>query len=326
MIPPAVSTFFKGYAMGAANVIPGVSGGTVAFITGIFETLINALKSFDVRAIRLLTKGEIKAFWSHINGGFLLPLGLGVIVSVASLAKLLGYLFDHHPELIWALFFGLILASVYYVGKTVERWAIGPVVGLLVGLGIAVTIALLKPASENTGLVYLMLCGVVGVCSMIIPGLSGSFVLILMGNYRLILDALSDLVSASVAFDFSGMVGPLKIFLPVIVGVVVGLITFSHFISWLFRRFRDVAVALLTGFVTGSLMIIWPWKNNVYKLNDDGSPVLKSSGEQIVEGYQWYFPRFDDTTTWLALGLIVIGAVLVVFMESYGNADRKSVS
>ena len=144
--------------MGAANVIPGVSGGTVAFITGIFETLINALKSFDLEAIQLLMKFRLKDFWQHVNGVFLVPLGLGVVISVASLAKLLGYLFDNHPVLIWALFFGLILASVYYVGKTVGRWSLGPVLTLLAGLAIAVIIALLKPASENASLGYLILC------------------------------------------------------------------------------------------------------------------------------------------------------------------------
>ncbi len=302
--------------MGAANVIPGVSGGTVAFITGIFETLINALKSFDLEAFKLLTKFRLGEFWSHINGNFLLPLGLGVVISVASLAKLLLFLFVHHPTLIWALFFGLILASVYYVGKTVAHWGVGPVISLLIGLGIAVTIALLKPASQNTHLVYLVLCGGVGVCSMIIPGLSGSFVLILMGNYHLILNALSDLVSAGASFDFAALMHPLKTFLPVMIGVVVGLIAFSHFISWLFRRFRDVAIALLTGFVAGSLMVIWPWKDNVYKLAEDGTPVLKSSGEKIVEGYDWFLPKLTDQVTWFALGLIILGAVTVIFMES----------
>lgn len=311
--------------MGAANVIPGVSGGTVAFITGIFETLINALKSFDVEALQLLTKGRFKEFWNHINGAFLVPLGLGVVISVASLAKLLGYLFDNHSEMVWALFFGLILASVYYVGKTVGRWRVGPIIGLLVGLGIAVTIALLKPATENASVFYLVLCGVVGVCSMIIPGLSGSFVLILMGNYRLILDSLSDLVSAGTSFDFAAMSGPLRIFLPVIVGVVVGLVAFSHFISWLFKRFRDVAVALLTGFVAGSLMIIWPWKNPIHKIGEDGGPVLRSSGRKVVEGYEWQLPDMTPTT-WMALGLIVIGVVAVVLMENMANTPDSEDS
>ena len=315
-MPPALSTFLKGYAMGAANVIPGVSGGTVAFITGIFEALINSLKSFDLEAIQLLTKFRLKDFWEHINGKFLVPLGLGVVISVASLAKLLGYLFDNHPVLIWALFFGLILASVYFVGKTVGRWSVGAVLTLLVGLVIAVSIALLKPASENTSLVYLVLCGIVGVCSMIIPGLSGSFVLILMGNYRLILDSLSDVVSAGTSFDFGAMAAPLKIFIPVLVGVVIGLVTFSHFISWLFRRFRDLAVALLTGFVAGSLMIIWPWKTEIYKLAADGTPMLRSSGKKMVEGYDWHAPDFAATNTWFAIGLIVLGIGVVIVMES----------
>ena len=318
MIPPAVSTFMKGYAMGAANVIPGVSGGTVAFITGIFETLINALKSLDVAALQLLTKGKFKEFWNHINGGFLLPLGLGVVISIVSLAKLLLFLFAKHPTLIWAFFFGLILASIYYVGKTVSCWAVGPVVALIVGVGIAVFIGLMKPAAENSSFIYLILCGVVGICSMIIPGLSGSFVLILMGNYLLILEAVNNIRSSATSLDFAALAGPLRIFLPVLVGVVVGLILFSHFISWLFKRFHDAAVSLLTGFVAGSLMIIWPWKKELIKLGGDGEPVLRSSGRPVVEGYTWHLPDMSNTT-WFAIGLIVVGIVLVVLMESLAN-------
>ena len=302
--------------MGAAAVIPGVSGGTVAFVTGIFETLVSSLKSFDAGAMGHLMKFRAQEFWAHINGKFLLPLGLGIAMSMVSLARLLGYLFDNHPILIWALFFGLILASVHHVGKTVGRWGTGPIVGLLAGLGMAVTIALLKPASVNTGLLYLVLCGVAGVCSMIIPGLSGSFVLILMGNYRLILDAFSDLVSAGASFDLSAMAAPLKIFAPVIVGVVVGLVAFSHVISWLFRRFRNLAVALLTGFVTGSLMTIWPWKHPVYEPTADGAPAIDPGGAKMVQGYDWYLPTMNDSTTWLAMGLMIIGAMAMIFMES----------
>jgi putative membrane protein len=242
-----------------------------------------------------------------------------VVVSVASLAKLLGYLFAHHPILIWAFFFGLILASVYYVGKTVSHWGAGPILALFCGLAVAVAIAMVKPAAENTHTFYLVLCGIVGICSMIIPGLSGSFVLILMGNYFLILNALSELVSAGLSLDFGAMVGPIKIFIPVMVGVVLGLVGFSHFISWLFRRFRDVAVSLLTGFVAGSLMIIWPWKDHVYQLAEDGSPILKSDGEKVVQGYDWYLPSLAQGLTWMALGLIVIGVMLVILMERHAD-------
>ena len=300
--------------MGAANVIPGVSGGTVAFITGIFETLINALKSFDVAALQLLTKGRFKEFWNHINGGFLLPLGLGVVISFVSLAKLLLYLFVKHPILIWAFFFGLILASVYYVGRTVSLWSLGSIVALIVGVGVAVFISQMKPAAESSSFIYLILCGVVGICSMIIPGLSGSFVIILMGNYLLILEAVNDVRSAATSLDFAAMAGPLRIFLPVLVGVVAGLILFSHFISWLFKRFHDTAIALLTGFVAGSLMIIWPWKKELIKLGVDGEPVLRSSGRPVVEGYSWHMPEMSSTT-WFAIGLMVVGVILVVLME-----------
>lgn len=323
MIPAAVSTFLKGYAMGAANVIPGVSGGTVAFITGIFERLVNALKSFDVQAVKLLTKRDIRGFWQHIDGSFLMPLGLGVVVSVASLAKLLGYLFEHHSTLIWALFFGLILASIYYVGRTVSRWTPSAYVALVAGLCVAVGIALLKPASENDAVFYLIACGIVGVCSMIIPGLSGSFVLILMGNYFLILGALSDLVSAATSLDFQAMWPPLTIFIPVILGCVIGLVAFSHFISWLFRRFRDVAIALLTGFVAGSLMIIWPWKDELFQRAEDGSFLLKSSGEKVVIGYDWHLPSLTEPTTWWALLLIVIGALAVILMETLAPPQSR---
>lgn len=323
MIPPAVATFLKGYAMGAANVIPGVSGGTVAFITGIFETLVNALKSFDASALQLLINGRLREFWAHIHGNFLLPLGVGVLVSAVSLAKLLTYLFEHHPILIWAFFFGLILASAYYVGRTVERWRAGPIIALIVGLAIAVSFALIKPTEENPATGYLILCGVVGICSMIIPGLSGSFVLILMGNYMLILDSVRELADAAASLDFAAMTGPLKIFVPVAIGAAFGLLAFSHLVSWLFRKFRNIAVALLTGFVAGSLLIIWPWKTPIHAMAANGEPLLRSSGKQIVEGYEWFLPSLANGQTWAAIGLIVLGAVVVILMESFGDQHQQ---
>ena len=317
-------TFIKGYAMGAANVIPGVSGGTVAFITGIFETLINALKSFDAAAIKLLLGFKLKEFWEHINGSFLVPLGIGVVTSFATLAKLLGYLFDNHQVAIWALFFGLILASVYYVGKTVGRWAAGPIISFLVGLGIALGIALLNPASANTNFFYLVLCGIIGICSMIIPGLSGSFILILLGNYRLVLDSLSQAVSAATSFDLEALWAPLMIIIPIGIGCVVGLLAFSRLISWVFREFRDVAIALMTGFVAGSLLIIWPWKRNIYMTDAAGNLILKRGEEKIVQGYDWFMPILADSETWLAIGLIVIGIVLVVVMERLASSREEA--
>jgi putative membrane protein len=311
--------------MGAANVIPGVSGGTVAFITGIFETLINALKSFDGTAIKLLLGFKLKEFWEHINGRFLVPLGLGVVFSFATLAKLLGYLFDNHQTETWALFFGLIVASVYFVGNTVGRWSAGPIVTFLVGMGIALSIAFLKPASNNTNTLYLVLCGMIGICSMIIPGLSGSFILILLGNYRLVLDSLSEAVSAATSFDLAALGKPLMVIIPIGVGCVVGLLAFSHLISWVFRKFRDAAIALMTGFVAGSLMIIWPWKNNVYMKDAAGNFILKRGEEKIVQGYDWFLPKLTDGQTWLGISLIVTGIVTVVIMEQVAS-DKEHAS
>ena len=188
-----ISLFFKGMGMGAANVIPGVSGGTIALITGIFEKLIASIKAFDLTAIKLFFTGKFKQFAQHVNLDFLIAVFLGVAVSIFSVARLFAFLFDNYPVYIWSFFFGLILASVYFVGKTVERWNAGVVISFIAGTAIAVIISVMKPATENSSLIYLLICGVVATCSMILPGLSGSFVLILMGNYRLIMiDSVND--------------------------------------------------------------------------------------------------------------------------------------
>ncbi|MCB1078554.1 MAG: DUF368 domain-containing protein, partial [Verrucomicrobiae bacterium] len=228
-------TFLKGAAMGAANVIPGVSGGTVAFITGIYERLINGIKSFGPHNLKLLFTGRLAEFARKTDLVFLAALGVGVVASILTLARVFKYLFAHQPVLLWSFFFGLILASILFVGAKVTRWGAGQVAGFLLGAGIAVGIALLKPASENDGILYLMLCGVVAMASMIMPGISGSFVLLLMGNYQLIM---IDSVAKLTAFDLSA----LRILIPVGIGAVIGLVSLSHFLSWVFRRHHDLAV------------------------------------------------------------------------------------
>jgi len=189
-----ISLFFKGMGIGAANVIPGVSGGTIALITGIFEKLILSIKSFDLTALRYLFTGRLKQFAQHVNLTFLLAVFMGVALSILSVARLFDYLFTHYPVYIWSFFFGLILASVFFVGKTIDKWNIVVIISFIVGAIVAVLISILKPAGENGSFLYLLLCGIVATCSMILPGLSGSFVLILMGNYQLVMiDAVNDL-------------------------------------------------------------------------------------------------------------------------------------
>lgn len=295
--------FFKGAAMGAANVIPGVSGGTIALITGIFTRLINAIKSMDGRAIKLLLSGHFSDLARHIDLPFLVALFVGIGTAIISLAKVLKYLFAFYPIHIWSFFFGLVLASIFFVGQRIEKWSAGTIAALIVGTAIASAISVLSPASENSATYYLILCGMVGICSMILPGLSGSFVLILMGNYQLVM------INAVSEFD-------LVVLTPVAIGVVVGLIVFSHLLSWVLKRFPDQTISMLTGFITGSLGILWPWK----------TAVTKSFGEKIKTiGYSWHLPELDGVLA-VAVLLMVLGMASIAITEVLGGKKGDASS
>lgn len=294
--------------MGAANVIPGVSGGTIAFITNIYEDLINSLKAFDTKAIRLLLSFKIKQFADHVNLQFLFVLFAGVFLSILSLGKILSFLFDNYPVYVWAFFFGLILASIYFVGKTISKWNASTVLALLAGVVIAVVITYLNPASRNESTLYLFLCGIVAMASMLLPGLSGSFVLILMGNYQLIfLEAVPDL--------------NLRILIPVVLGSVAGFIILSRIISFLINRFRDGTIGVLTGFIMGSLLIIWPWKNPEYLVDVTGDIVMRK-GKMVIEGYTWYLPDMGNIETWISAAYIVLGIALVIVIELFAKRNK----
>lgn len=298
-----ISLFLKGLAMGAANVVPGVSGGTIALVTGIYERLIHALKSCDLTAIRLLASGQFARSWQHVDGTFLAVLLSGVALSVLSLARLFKYLLMHHEVPTMAFFFGLILVSVWYVGTAVRRWTPVCMLALLLGAGIAVGIALLAPASENSSPVYLFICGVAAICSMILPGLSGSFVMIMMGNYALVLGAVA-------SFD-------LAVLLPLALGCGLGLIGFAQVLSWILRRYHDQTIAMMTGFVLGSLAVIWPWKHKSVALVERAGKPAK----EIVTGYDWFWPSAADSETLLALGMVVLGAATIWLTEWFARRN-----
>ena len=307
-----VATFLKGFAMGAANVVPGVSGGTIALITGIYERLIDALKSFDAEALKLGLGFKIGALWKKVDGLFLTALMLGVGVSIITLAQVLEYEFKNHPKLIWSVFFGLIAASTPSVGKAVKRWSADVLTVLFIGAAIAVSMAFLTPASENKDFVYLMLCGVAAMCSMIIPGLSGSFVLLLMGNYRLVLSSVNALTSGDLSVVFS-------VILPVGIGALVGLLVLSRFLSWLFREHHDRAIGTITGFVAGSLVIIWPWKDKVLETIEK-----KDGPEDKIVGYEnWHVPDLSTGGAWLQLGAVALGIILILVTEYFSNKNSK---
>ena len=286
--------------MGAANVIPGVSGGTIALVTGVYEELIESLKSFNIQAIRLLLKKDFKGFSTYIHLDFLIVLFLGVGLSIVSLAKLIEYLFTKNEQLVWSFFFGLILASIYYVGKMVKNWNIISVSSLTLGIILASALAFIKPVSENASIYYLILCGVVAVSSMILPGLSGSYVLILMGNYQLImLQSVSDPINN------------MSILLPVVIGAIIGFLGLSHGISYVLKKFYNPTISLLTGFVIGSLIIIWPWK-----IASD--TITARNGDLKVVSYEWLFPEINSDNL-LCLFLIFSGIILVWLVEFLGT-------
>lgn len=305
-----LALILKGMGMGAANVIPGVSGGTIALITGIFEPLIDALKSFNAQAIKLLFSGKWKEFAEHIKLRFLIGVFSGIAISILTLAKLLDYLFENFPVLVWAFFFGLIIASVYSVGRTISRWNTSVWISFITGTAVALAIALFKPAQENNQLYYLFICGIVAICSMILPGLSGSFVLVLMGNYQLVMiDAVNNL--------------DLGIILPVGLGAIIGLLAFSHLLSWILKKYKNQTISSLTGFMLGSLLILWPWKEAVYSMDSSGNPLISRSGELLEEGYTYLLPQFSDIQTWIALSCILVGIISILGIEYFAKAKTQ---
>lgn len=288
----AISLIFKGMAMGAANVIPGVSGGTIAFITGIFERLIHAIKSFNLTALKLLLSGKFTSFLKHIDFAFLVYVFLGIGIAIISIAKLFEYLFENYPVYLWSFFFGLVLASVYFVSRKIDKWNAVTILVFVAGAAMAASVSLLSPASQNDNIFYVFLCGVVAACSMILPGLSGSFVLILMGNYELVMiEAITQ-----VRFD---------ILLPLVIGAGVGLLGFSYVLSWVFRKFRNQTISGITGFILGSLLILWPWKTEL----------IQEFGEKTkVTGYQWNLPEVN-TEMFVAVFFILVGIASIWLME-----------
>lgn len=295
-----ISLILKGLVMGVANVVPGVSGGTIALITGIYEPLIQSIKSFDIQAIKFLLSFKWKDFVKHTNFYFLIQIMFGLAIAVISLAKVFKYLFENFPIYIWAYFFGLVLVSVYFVGKTVEKWKSSTIISFIIGLIIAVAVTILHPAGENDNPIYLFFNGVIAIISMILPGLSGSFVLILLGNYRLIvIDAINNL--------------DIAVFIPFFLGAIVGLISFSHFLSWLFKKYKNETIALMTGFILGSLGVLWPWKKAVFLIKD-GEYVTKK-GNKIIAYYEQILPKEINMEFVFAILLILLGMASIYLLE-----------
>jgi putative membrane protein len=298
----------KGIAMGAADVIPGVSGGTIAFITGIYEELINSIKSINVTAIKLLLTGKFGAFWKAINGTFLLSLFLGVGISIISLAKGLKYLLDHHPILVWSFFFGLVIASAIYVAKTITKWNPATILSGIAGIIIAYLITVITPAEANTTYWFIFLSGAIAICAMILPGISGSFILVLLGMYKFILESVSDFKIAVILTFLSG--------------AAIGIISFSNILSWLLKKYHNLTIAMLSGFMIGSLNKVWPWKEVVETFTDRHGEIKPLVESNVFPGT---YEQITGNHAFLlgAIVLAIIGFALIFIIENIANKLKK---
>ena len=288
--------FLKGMAMGASDVVPGVSGGTIAFITGIYERLIHAIKSINIANLKLFFKGRFKEFWQNIDGWFLVCVVMGIGVSFLSLAKLITMLLNTYPQYVWSFFFGLILASTVFVGRDV-RWNWKTILSFLVFavLSFFITSPENAPLTENSSYWYIFLCGAIAICAMILPGISGSFILVLLGQYAFMLNALSELQIM--------IIGVFAL------GAVVGIISFSHVLNWLFEHFKQITLASLAGFMFGSLNKIWPWKETLQNYTDrhgDVKPLIQSNILPKIDAVFWY------SVLMIIAGLVIIFAIELI--------------
>lgn len=290
----------RGLAMGAADIVPGVSGGTIAFITGIYEELLETISNISLGTLKSLFSEGLAATWKKMNGNFLLALFAGVLISIFSLAKAIQYFLEFHPHLLWSFFFGLVGASIIYVGKQVGKWNVGTVISLIVGSGVAFYLTLLSPGSNIGSWWYIMVCGSIAICAMILPGISGSFILLLLGAYPAVISAVSDR-------DFM----TLGIFA---VGCIVGLLVFSRVLNWMFKHIKDITIAVLTGFLIGSMNKLWPWKENIellYTHSDGREDWLQTN--VLPSGFA------GDPQIFMVILLAVVGFALIFLMERFAK-------
>ena len=295
----------KGMAMGAADVVPGVSGGTIAFISGIYEELLKTISSVNLGALKTLKKEGVKAAWKSINGNFIVTLFLGIGISIASLAKLISYLLEAHPILIWSFFFGLVLASIVYVGKQVKSWNTRSIVSLIIGTGFAFWITILPPMANSNELWFIFISGMIAICAMILPGISGSFILLIMGSYQTVLGAVKDKDLLTIGVFMAG--------------AVIGLLSFSRVLKWMFAKYHDLTIAVLTGFLIGSLNKLWPWKIDkelLYTHSDGKKDFLQEnvfSRDMVGEAQVMY-----------AVAFCILGAGLILGMELVSKKMKKA--
>lgn len=322
----------RGVAMGAADVIPGVSGGTIAFITGIYEELLETISNLNFGLLKTWKKEGFKAMWKAGNFSFLFALFSGIVLSIASLAVLIQHLLEVYPIQVWGFFFGLIVASVWLVGKTVQKWDVQSVLGVIAGTVTAYFITIMGPSEESQNLFYIFICGAIAVCAMILPGISGSFILLLLGAYQTVLGAVSDAVTALKDGHYELVFSNGLTILIFVAGCLVGLITFSKLLNWLFKKAHDLTIAILTGFLIGSLNKIWPWKKTLaWFVKPDGEKVPLIQENVSPGTYADWATTLHQTQgieipteshLFVTVSLAFAGLVFILLLEFFGKRAK----
>ena len=300
-------TAVKGVAMGAADVIPGVSGGTIAFMTGIYDKLIHSISSINMTSMKMLFKGQFKEFWKYINGTFLLCLASGILVSILSLANLMQYLLGTHPIQTWAFFFGLIVASSIFILKGIEGWKAKDAVVLVCGIALGVLVCTLSPTNTPDALWFIFLSGAIAICAMILPGISGSFILLILGKYKYMMSTIAGLTSGSFWESF----GTLAVFG---VGALIGLLSFAKFLNWLLGKYHKATLLALAGFIIGSLVKVWPW-NDMQAIAISQHPEILKAPEALQAPAAEIFFSSLDLQIPSAICFALIGFLLVTGIE-----------
>lgn len=313
-----LSSVLKGILMGMANKVPGVSGGTVAFVLGFYQNLIFSFQRINLEALKLLFTGRFKRFYDYVNGAFLFPLMIGSLISYFSFSLILDYLIEHYGVYVWSVFFGMVIGSIIYIYKGYGAWNRNHVFQVALGSVLGLTVMFITPGTENDALWFVFFCGIIGVSGMTLPGLSGSFILMILGNYVLLMVDSVNVLFYTIAQVFSGDFGFvnnaeqmrfLKIIIVFGLGSVFGLISLSQLLSYVLKKHNAAIKALIMGFITGSLGAVWPWKNAVYK--SDYVDVLGEQ-KQVLASYDFYLPApFAAETIW-AICFIALGALSVL--------------
>ena len=323
----------KGVALGVANKVPGISGGLVAFVLGFYEEFIDSLQKFNVEGVKLIKQGEFKIFYRHINGQFLGLLLFGMIVSYFSVSRILDYLLNHYEIYVWSLFFGLIIGSLLFIYRRVESLKLETFFWTLLGFIFGLSLSLITPAGQNENLFFVFICGIVSVVGMTLPGFSGSFILMLMGNYVLLLvdsvNALYITLSNLFLGKFEILTDPylckmLKILLVFSFGSLVGLILFSNILKFVLKKYKNKTLSTIMGFIAGSLAVVWPWKNKIYKSNLNGEFIIDSFNNKQIIDYNLYIPNLSNET-YLGIVCILLGIIIVFIIDNSEKTTKSSL-